>query len=75
MKMLDINLYATHQLIRKKYKIKTKLNFYKTIIKSNSAFWFVGMIIVKEVDDFQVNSTSSRILCSGKSASLLAEFN
>ena len=35
MKMLEINLYATHQLIRKKYKIKTKLNFYKTILSWN----------------------------------------
>ena len=31
MKMLEINLYGTHQLIRKKYKIKTKLDFYKII--------------------------------------------
>ena len=33
------------------------------------------MVIVKEVDDFQVNLTSAGVLCSGKSASLLAEFN
>ena len=29
------------------------------------------MIFVNEVDDFQVNSTSSRVLCSGKNAGSL----